>query len=155
MAGRLVVWCVSAVPQMAGLGHAQAGVLRARAQPGPASFCPLRLMQGIGTEARQDRFDDRGVIEQGVRCGGFDPRRDDDRWHAHAVAGEHLGLIVGGVGRRDVIVEAAVFVVDDLQQRAIPLRACGQRVIDGENEVLAVFDVGRGMVDVRRGGRAG
>ena len=53
-------------PEMAGLGHPQAGVLRAQAQRGPGSFRPLRWSQGLGTEARQDRFDDGGVIEQNV-----------------------------------------------------------------------------------------
>src|SRR5215468_3510281 len=39
------------LPQMAGLGHAQAGVSRARAQPGPPSFGLLQLTQGAGAEA--------------------------------------------------------------------------------------------------------
>jgi hypothetical protein len=49
-----------------------------------------------------------------------------------------------------VIVETAVFVIDDDKQRALPLRPPGERVVDGENQVLAVLDVGRGMVVVDR-----
>ena len=49
-----------------------------------------------------------------------------------------------------MIVEAAVFVVDDDQQRAVPLRTGHQRVVDGQNQVLAVFDVGGRVVIVDR-----
>jgi hypothetical protein len=102
-------------PEMAGLGHPQSGIARAPAQPGPL-FLGLQRIAGARAETQQDRFDDRGVIEQGVRDGArFDPRRDDDRWHSHAVVAEHLGFIVRGLRWRDVIVEAAVFVVDDNQ----------------------------------------
>jgi hypothetical protein len=53
------------------------------------------------------------VIERDVRDGArLGPRRDDDRWHARAVAAEYFGLIVWGRGWRDVIVEASVFVVE-------------------------------------------
>jgi hypothetical protein len=76
----------------------------------------LQRVAGPGAETHQNRFDDRGVIEQGVRDGArFDPRRDDDRGYPHAVAAEHFWLVVSGLRRRDVIVEATIFVVDDNQ----------------------------------------
>jgi hypothetical protein len=43
---------------MIGLRHPQAGVSR---QAGLPFSGLLRLVQGFGAEARQDRFDDRGV----------------------------------------------------------------------------------------------
>jgi len=45
---------------MGGLDHPHARVLRA--QLGPASYGRLLLVQGLGAESQQDRFDDRGVI---------------------------------------------------------------------------------------------
>jgi hypothetical protein len=42
-----------------------------------------------------------------------------------------------------VIEEAAVLVIEDDQQRFLPLGAGGQRVVDGEYELLAVLDVRR------------
>ncbi len=47
-----------------------------------------------------------------------------------------------------MVVEATVFVVDDDQQRAVPLRACCQRIVDGQDQVLAVLDIGRRVVVV-------
>jgi hypothetical protein len=41
-----------------------------------------------------------------------------------------------------------VLVVEDDQQRFLPLGAGGQRVVDGEDEFLAVFDVGGGVIVV-------
>jgi hypothetical protein len=134
---------------MVGLGNAYAGVLRAKPQRGLPLFRLLRLVQRIGAEPQQNRLDDRGVIEQGARYRArLQPRRDDDRWHAHTVPAEHRGLIVSGLGGRHVIVEAAIFVVDHDQQRTVPLGAGRERVVDGENEVLAVCDVGWWMVVV-------
>ena len=75
------------------------------------------------------------------------PRRDDQRRYPHAVASERLGVVVGRFGRRDVIEEAAVLVVEDDQERLFPLRAGCERVVDGEHELLAVPDV-RGRVVV-------
>src|SRR6266516_2289813 len=74
------------------------------------------------------------------------PRRSPTFWSS-AVSRTLCWTLTFWAGA-DVIVEASVFVVDDDQQRAFPLRACGQRVVHGQNQVLAVFDVGRGVVVV-------
>ena len=42
-----------------------------------------------------------------------------------------------------MIEEAAMLVIEDDQQRFLPLRAGGQRMVDGEHEFLAVLDVRR------------
>jgi hypothetical protein len=61
---------------------------------------------------------------------------------------EALRVIVGCGGRREVIEETAVLVIEDDQQRFVPLRAGGQRMVDGQHQFLAVLDVGRGVVVV-------
>lgn len=62
-------------PEVVGSDHSHARVLRAEAQPSPPSLGRLRLMQGLGAESEQDCFDDRGVVEHGVRhTARFDPR---------------------------------------------------------------------------------
>jgi len=57
-------------------------------------------------------------------------------------------VVVGRGGGRDVIVEAAVLVVEDDQHRLLPLRAGRERVVDREHEFLAVLDVRRRVVVV-------
>ena len=47
-----------------------------------------------------------------------------------------------------MVVEAAVLVAEDDQERLVPLRARRHRVVDRENEVLAVIDVGGWVVVV-------
>jgi len=109
----------------------------------------LRLAQRLGAEAQKDRLDDRGVVEHRVRHRAWlDPQRDDQRWHAHAAALEHLRVTVGSFGRRDVVEEAAVLVVDDDQQRLLPSGPRRERVVDGEHQLLAVLDIGRCVVVV-------
>ena len=41
-----------------------------------------------------------------------------------------------------------MLVIEDDQQRFLPLGAGGQRVVDGEHELLAVLDVRRGVIVV-------
>ena len=47
-----------------------------------------------------------------------------------------------------MVVEAAVLVAEDDQERLVALRARRHRVVDRENEVLAVIDVGGWVVVV-------
>src|SRR4029078_12753026 len=52
-------------------------------------------------------------------------------------------------GRHDVVVEAAVLVVGDDEQRVLPVRAVDERVVELEHELLAGEDVRRRVVVVR------
>ena len=136
---------------MVGMGHASAQVLRvANVAPPQPPFASLRIVQGFGAEAQQNRLDDRGVIEEclGYRA-RFHPRRHDHRWYPHPVPAERLGVVVHGFGRHDVVEEASVFVVGDDQQRTLPLRAGRKRIVDSENEVLAILDIGGRVVVIR------
>jgi hypothetical protein len=45
-----------------------------------------------------------------------------------------------------VVVEAAVFVVGDHEDRVVPVRALRERVVELEDEALAVADVRRRVV---------
>src|SRR5438445_703571 len=72
---------------------------------------------GLRAESRQDRLDDRRVVEHDrlavrVARGRLlpDPRRNDERRHAGPVVRER-GMVVGRVRRLDVVEEAAVLVV--------------------------------------------
>ena len=137
--------------EMGGVGDPGAGVLRVTRVESSRPVPGLRrVLQCLGAEAQQNRLDDRGVIEDGPRHRTrFHPGRHYDRRYPHAVAAEHRGVVIDCLGRRDVIIEAAVLVIDDDQERTLPDRACRQGVIDGQNEVLAVADVGGRVVIVR------
>ena len=92
-----------------------------------------------------------------------DPRRHHDGGHPDAEAVEPeeegqratdgVGAGDADIGRRDVVVEAAVLVVGDDEQCVVPLRARPQRLVDVLDQPLAVGDVVRRVVVV--GGRAG
>src|SRR5258708_657376 len=85
---------------------------------------------GPTAELEQDSFDQRSMIEDDVRGHvRFHPRRDDEGRHTHAVAPELWPVILRS-RRRHVIVESPMFVVDDDEQRLIPLRAAGYSVIE-------------------------
>jgi len=136
--------------QVAGVRDTGSQVVRmAGSEPGGQAFPVAVVCEVGGAKALQDRLDDRCVVEQRVGYRTWlDPRRDDQRRDAYAVAAERLRVVVGGVGRRDVVEEAAVLVVEDDQERFVPLRAGRQGVVDGEDKVLAVSDVGGGVVVV-------
>src|SRR5262249_44549127 len=106
----------------------------------------------LAREAEQDRLDDGRVVEQLVgEAAPSDERRDDERGHANAVAGEGSRIVVGRVERRrHVIEEAAVLVVGDHEQRLRPLRARRERVVDLQDERLPERDVRRRVVIGRR-----
>ena len=85
-----------------------------------------------------------------------DPRRDQHRRHAHALAveGVLLLVIVGGHGgrRQHVIVEAAVLVVEHDQQRRLPERRVrSNRVVDAARS--AHHRARRRSADADRSGR--
>jgi len=104
----------------------------------------VRLCLELGrTETAQDRLRDAGVVEQGVGDRAWlHPWRDHERWHAHPVAGERRGLVIRWVlGRRDVVKEPAVLVVEDQQQRFLPRWTSRQRVVDEQRELLPVSDI--------------
>jgi hypothetical protein len=67
------------------------------------------------------------------------PWRDHKRRYAHPIAREGVGVVVGRVLRRcDVVEEPAVLVVEDEQERLVPLRAGGEGVVDEQCELLPV-----------------
>ncbi len=80
-------------------------------------------------------------------------RADQHAGHAAAEAAVVAQRFLRGGHRRerrlDVVVETAPFVVVDDHQRARPLRARAQHVVDLVEEVLAVAHVGVGMVVAR------
>jgi hypothetical protein len=106
--------------EIIGVRHACSQVARVPGACGPREqpVMPIGLVECVGTEPQQNRLDDRCVIEKrrGYRA-RLDPRRDDQRRYPHAVASEHLRVVVGRAGRRDVIEEAAVLVIEDDQHR--------------------------------------
>src|SRR5215212_11592109 len=84
----------------------------------------------LAAEARQDRLDDRRVIEH-RRCHLTlrNERRDDDCRYARPepVKGRVFAVVLCS-RRRDVIVEAAMLVVGDEQQRLRPRGTTHNRV---------------------------
>lgn len=106
---------------------------------------------------------DAGVVEGVVDDGaGGDPGRDEDGGDAdaEAIEGEGVeGSCVGGLGdeggigraggRRYVVVDAAVLVVDDEQRRVRPERGVGaDGVVDSRDELLAGAHIVVGMLIV-------
>ena len=93
----------------------------------------------------------------------MDPRRDGDGGDADTQAVEVEGVRAGDAldavraghardGRGHVVVESAVLVVSDHEQRALPLRAGAERLVDLLEQQLALGDVVRRVVVVRGGG---
>ena len=116
----------------------------------------------IADEEFSDGGGNAGVLEDVVDDrAARDPRRDEDGGHAdaEAIEGEGIGC-AGGAGlgdeavgraggRRDVIVDAAVLVIDDQQRRVGPeLRVLADGVVDGGDELLAGANVMVGMLIV-------
>eukprot|EP00128_Syssomonas_multiformis_P007564 Colp12_sorted_trinity150504_noHs@27551 len=88
----------------------------------------------------------------------LDPGGDRDRGDADAqlVEGEAVGghLAVAGdadVGRHDVVVEAAVLVVSDEEQRLLPLGARADRLVHLLDQLLALNDRSIGVLPVGEG----
>ena len=123
----------------------------------PRPHLPDRLLR-VTREAEQDRLHQRRVVEEVVAHEVAHPRPDDQRRDAHAEGREGARVAGRDRGRHNVVVEAAVLVVGDDEQRVIPVRAVDERVVELEHERLSGEDVGRRMVVVRgrrrrRGGR--
>src|SRR6185437_12921962 len=76
--------------------------------------------------------------------------RDDERGYPRPVAA-HGRPVVGCLRRRYVVVEAAVLVVGDDQQRLRPGRAAGERVEELQHELLAGPEVHGRVVVVGTG----
>ena len=111
---------------------------------GRVTRCPCRGWVAFAAEAQQDRLDDRGVIEH--RRGAPSRLRRTARRPAPGRArrsGRSSGSSSGAWRRRDVVEDAAVFVVDDDQQRLCPTGAGGERVVDVEHECCPREHVGR------------
>ena len=111
---------------------------------------------------REDRFQNRTMVQRDVRAlSRRYPRRHDKRGHANAVRCRQRCLEIRRRGERvharqrpnfggrrhDMVVEAAVLVVRDDQQRLQPKRFVRpQLVVDSLEEDLAVKHVGHRMV---------
>src|SRR6266536_1619792 len=102
----------------------------------------------LAAEAKQDRLDQRGVVEADARNLSLLHRgREDERWNARSVPAE-AGIIVLGRLELDVVVETAVLVVGDDEHRAPPLRAAEQGMNKLEHELLTGTQVRGRMVVV-------
>ena len=107
--------------------------------------------QGAATalaEALQDGLDDGGVVELFMAdAAGADQRRHQQHRHAQAVLAK-CRLIVFGRRRRHMVEKAAVFVIADDQQGALPCGTLRQRLVHLRHQRLAGADIGRRMVVV-------
>ena len=142
----------------------QRGRPRARARSRQPALEGVRLAVALGEEVLRPEAENlvqggrhrRVIVNRGVD-GRIDERRDQDAGNPHAEAFEvELWIaaipVVGidGGRRRDVIVEAAVLVVQHDQQALLPIPAAHQRIVDTAQEVLTQPDVVRRMLVGRR-----